>query len=141
MYRTEKQTNLTNNKNQPEQTIKSKVTYSKVIYQVNNFAKRVHITKNEKAYTNLTKIEAQVKKLHKAYFEKFNKKSRLTKLVIIMEYYDIENKLPFGSNRQIPKLEELLEEVRVCPDRGNCWDVETHNKTNTFLSLRRWLWN
>ena len=58
-----------------------------------NFAKRVHVTKNEKAYTNLTTIEAQIKKLHKAYFEKFNKKSRLTKLVIIMEYYDIENKV------------------------------------------------
>ena len=58
-----------------------------------NYAKRIHITKNEKAYTNLTKIEAQIKKLHKAYFEKFNKKSRLTKLVIIMEYYDIENKV------------------------------------------------
>ena len=55
------------------------------------FAKRIHIAKNEKAYTNQTTIEAQIKKLHQAYFDKFNQKSRLTKLVLIMEYYDIEN--------------------------------------------------
>lgn len=56
-----------------------------------NFAKRIHITKNEKAYTNQSTIEVQIKKLHKAYLEKFSKDTRLTKLVIVMEYYDIQN--------------------------------------------------
>lgn len=56
-----------------------------------NYAKRIHITKNEKAYTNKATIEAQIKKLHQAYLDKFGKDTRLTKLVIVMEYYDISN--------------------------------------------------
>lgn len=56
-----------------------------------NFAKRIHITKNKKAYTNQLTIEAQIKKLHQAYLDKFSKNTRLTKLVIVMEYYDIQN--------------------------------------------------